>query len=544
MKNRLVVLILLLFTATVCLSQQPLSSQEPALQDFAIKRQIVSDSLEHQIKDIPYAAVRAHIRYKLASWLWNGGNANSGAEEIAVRAIDDLYENKSEIPEVYFNALSPELFALLDSHSRDVANKLREKHKVTTEAGLFDALLSQNGGDRLATDAAIKALANHSRTNMELVFLLERLRERRSPQLFTLLRAIIDAEETGNTKSTASNLFLMTGYFVAEGVSEEIQKRYLRLVINRSRSAAQVPDGDAEGFLHLLSGLIPKITTIFPEIISEVNVVQTVLKTRASEESKEDQERNERLRNSPDKLAALVEEAEKTNNAGSRNDLYVRAAQLALQQKKFTYAVDLVEKTLALDKSVPFSEISRTRWRDQFYGDVATSAVQSNDPDAASYANKRVTDTLAKAEILRKLALYYIGRNNSDSARSALNEAITRVSKVDPTPQSISSLTALIPVAQSVDPSSVSDINKVIAGDINGIKSLDSAESRETEKYKNYVASIMHINWNLLPALTRLVKTNRYAVTDMEGGINKKEIRIIATFVLMTDLVSQEKVRN
>ncbi len=59
----------------------------------------------------------------------------------------------------------------------------------------------------------------------------------------------------------------------------------------------------------------------------------------------------------------------------------------------------------------------------------------------------------------------------------------------------------------------------------------------QTENYKNYVTSVMIINWNLLPALTNLIKENRSEATNLANSITKKEIKIIADYALMTNSI-------
>jgi hypothetical protein len=48
---------------------------------------------------------------------------------------------------------------------------------------------------------------------------------------------------------------------------------------------------------------------------------------------------------------------------------------------------------------------------------------------------------------------------------------------------------------------------------------------------------MMAINFDLQPALTALVKVDRSAAADIADRIEKKEIRIIADYVLLTDSI-------
>lgn len=534
--------ILWLLSALVVIGQERPGSPKPTFSEIAIKKQIVADDFDRQIRNIPFAVVRAFARYRIAAWLWKDGEDESGrAEYLAVQAVDDLYENKVEIPSVYFNSLGSDLLALLDRNATNSAKKLREKHKIVHENGLVpsDSLLNQKDGEKLAVDSVIRSLTNESESNSEISFLVARLKERGSPHLVRLLNAVVQAEESGRTRFNSNTLLFLSAYFVEPPVPSNLQQRFLIVALDKSKGAAVAPNGDFEGFFNLLSSLIPNISRTAPGLLSEAHIVQAVLRSRASQESKEAQERNDRLREAPDRLAALVSEAERANNSGTKYDLYVSAAQLALKLKRFRFAVDLVEKAAEIDlgNSVLY-ESSRKRWRDQFRADVVYGALQADDADSASDAIRGIANPLLKAESLSKAAVYYFDQANPALAGDALDEAIKLVSKTDVTARSISCLLNFLPTAQRIDPIRVSEIAALAAKNINSIPLLDVEDKPGTENYRNYVTSMMIINWNLLPALSKLIKVNRTEVLNLAERVKKKEIRVIADYVVMTDAIT------
>jgi len=539
--KKLLVVIFTFSCALTVFGQREGVDGNPQHSESQIKKQIICDELERQLKDIPFAAVRVLTRYKVASWLWKDGDDDTDrAEDIAVRAIDDLYANKAEIPEYYLQVLRAELFALLDMHAREVSDRLREKHQVSSEddLGIFDSLLHQKGGEKLAVNAAVKSLVNQSQENPDMSILIWRLQQRKSPELLRLLVAIVDAEEKGQTRFTAATLFSMSRYFVEASVPILVQKRFFEVVVTKSRNVAQMPEGDTEGFFNLLSSLLSNISTIYPQLLREATVVQLLLKTRISQESKELQERNDRIRVSTDKLAALIAEAEQTNDKATKYGLYVRAAKLALEEKKFTRAVELVEKTVEIE---PFSNIIsepfRKRWLDQFLGQVVPAALQSGDPHSAKYAIKKFGDPLSKAESLRRTANYYFDHSDPGSSYDDLDESIKLISRVEGGYRRIFSLINLLPTVQRIDRNRLPELSELTAKSINSIPSLEVEDKPQTKNFKNYVTSVMNINWNLLPALTKLLKENKSDAANLAGRINKKEIRIIADYVLLTDLM-------
>lgn len=519
--------------------------------DVLIKKQILCDDVERQVKDIEFAAVRVLARYHLATWLWKAGKDATGrAEKLAVDSIDDFYLNKAEIPQGYLDVSIGELFVFLDKYAKDEADKLREKYKIgfVDKGGNFFAFLSQKDGDRLAVDAAIKSLANQSETNPELGFLIWQLQRQNSPQLLRLLSAIVVAEETGQTRFSADALFSISGYFVESdfmvdsNVPDALRRRFLTVILNKSRSAAQAPDSDAEGFYRLLSALIPVISAKTPELSAEATVIHAVLRARSSRESREVQERNDRIRQSTDKLSALIAEAEKADDSSQKYVLYREAARLALKQKKFIYSVDLTGKLATINMaSNSLSEDVRQQERDYFIGQVVVAALEAKDDVSAKYAADKIVDPLMKANSLKKTATYYFDNIDPVSARYAIDEAVRLTTKADASGQRIITGINLLTAAQKIDRDRVSEIGGLTAKWINSIPALDVEDKPETEKYKKYVIQALTINWALQPALTKLVSEDRGRAADLASRIDKKEIRIVADLVLSIDSITKTK---
>lgn len=507
-------------------------------QQIIIEKQILADNLENQLKEIPFAAVRVFVRYKIASRLWQDGKDNTGrAEQFALRAVDDLYENKAEIPDAYINWLKSDLLTLLDLNAKDAANQLREKYKIVreNESDNFAALLKQKDGEKLATDTAIKSLAGKSSVKSDIGFLMIQLYTRKSPEFLRLLTAVVAAEETGQTNFNTNELSLITGLYTQTDLPVEIQKRFFRIVVNKSRNALQTPGGNTDSIFSLLNGLIPEISAKFPELLPEASTIRASLKTKTSLDLKEAAERWDRINSNPDKLGALISEAEQTGDPALKNDLYVRAAKTALQMEKFKYAADLAEKTIEFDKAGTVSETFRKNWRDEFFAEVAEKALKADDPDSANYAAKKATQPLTKAEILKKTAGYYFDHRDPVSAGNFLAEAIKLADKEENTPRKISSLINLIPAAQKIDRTRISQLSESTAASINALPSLDPEDKPQTENCKKYVTSLMIINRDLLPALAGLAKENRNEAIYLSNKINKKEIKIIVDYVLMAE---------
>jgi hypothetical protein len=154
---------LLLLSAFCCITswgQRPARAPKVEAQEITIKKQIIVDSLENQIKNVPFAVVRAFVRSKIAEWLWKNGKDETGrAEPLAVKAVEELYEKKSEIPYIHFASIRDKTFALLEANAKESAKKLIAKYDISEDdlRSSF-SLLDKKGADKLATDKILNSL--------------------------------------------------------------------------------------------------------------------------------------------------------------------------------------------------------------------------------------------------------------------------------------------------------------------------------------------------------------------------------------------------
>jgi|CXWL01.1.fsa_nt_gi hypothetical protein len=520
-------------------SQENVVQNKDEIAQIRLKKQIILADLEGQLKNIPFAAVRVYARYRIASWLWKDGKDDTGrAEDIAVTAIEDHYKNKDEMPPGYSSRAR--LFVLLDTHAKDTAKRLREKYKFSSaeEAGQILALLDQKNGEKLAVDAALRLLSQPNENAPDLGYLLMLLEQQGSPELNRLLGAILAADQMGRMRLPTHMIEMLTGFFIKPDVPADMARQFIRLVLARSRNVAALSVLDQMAYSRTLQRLWPDITTKYPDMVAEAGTIYAFLTAQVNRSTREANERFERINNSADKLAAAVAEAERVDNNTEKYGLYRYAARLALEKKKFVYAADLMEKASEIDMGVSSTpEDFRKGMHDQFYRDVIMKALEADEPDGASHAVKKMNTPLSKAENLRHISKYYIDKKDLASGREAHDEAIKLISRVESSPEAISTLVEMLPISHMVDSARADELTQMIAKKIGAIPTLNAEDKPNTKNYRDYVVKIMKINGNLFTVLTQLVKENRGAVADIGGRIEKKEIRIIADYVLLTDSI-------
>ncbi len=527
---------LLLLLVLTCAGQQPSADQKDELAQLRLKKQLLVGDLDRQIKDIQPAAVRVWARYKVAGWLWKDGKDESEtAEGIAVEGIDDHYRNKELIPPQFLYGIR--LLSLLDSHAPDRAKQIRLRYAISPQDDLqlVSDLLNSKNGERRAVDIAVNVLSAQNDKGPDLAGLLMALVSRESGELTRLLAAILAAEASGRIRLSTNNLLMYAGAFAKPSVPLDIRRQFLNLAVFRCRNVAAVSTTDQSACYGVFERLFPDLSAESPEILAEAGPVYTLLSAQITQKTRAANESNERMKSSPDRLGATVAEAEREEDPARKSVLYKSAAYIALTQKKFTYAVDLMEQASEIEIPNQGSKDIRTAIADQFYGDVVVQSLATTEPSAASYAIKKMTDVLARVRGHSKLASYYLEKNDLDSAFRSYDQAVTNAKKVEITPEGIVNLVRMLPAAQKLDTIRVFELTKLIAKSVNSMPSPTVEDRPGTKNYLDYVSSAMMVNYSLQPALAELVKTNRSAVSDLSDLIQKKEIKITAEIVLATN---------
>jgi hypothetical protein len=533
---------LLLLSMSYCVvwGQTPAMNTSSSQQQVALKKQIIIDDLENQIKDTSLAAVRVFARYKIASWLWQSGKDETGrAEQLTIKALDELYEKKAEIPSLYFNSLSSSIFALLETNAKETAKKLRAKYNLSSEDELYNAnsLLNTKDGEKIAADKIQKSLANQTELSPLTILLMEDLQSRKSPELLRILTEIVNLEENGQSNFSAETLFFVVDFFRNTTVSNNLRIRFYNIVCNKAKAAIPTADSDAKSVYDLLSAIMPDIAKNAPDLLPEANTLQSVFMSRVPPSTVKTNEAYRRINESRDQLNALVSEAEASTDKGLKANLLTQAAQLALQKGKFRLSVELSDKIKAnIDEE---KDQRFALWYDQFLSEVSNKALKVDDVDSSKYATERVINKITLANVLRNTALYYAKRD-SVSAADALDRALRLSANADNDLPKVYLLIRLISTAQKIDPNRVPEVIENTAKAINGLPHLGVDDKSETDNYKKYVSSIMTINERLVPVFDQLVKRNKSEAIDFAARINTKEIKLMLNYTFLINSLHPE----
>lgn len=527
-------LILVIFCSLICPAQKTDENFVNAAQQKILKKQILVDELDNQTKNVPFAAVRIFVRMRLAEWLWKNGKDETGrAEPLAVKAVEELYEKKDEVIGIDF--LEMELFALLELNAKDTAKKLRTKYDIDSIEDLSNAasLLDKAGGAKILAGKIKKYLADDKDLSA-ISFLMRQLQDKKSPEFLSILFEIVALEETGRGNFTIDSLFWIVDYFRDSTVPNDLRIRFYKIALNKARNALQLSEADdIREADSLLYAVLPDMAANAPELAAEAAGIKTALSAKTSQIIRKSQERDQRIEEGADNLGAIIAEAEKTDGKIDKYSLYNRAALLATKEEKFQLAVDLYEKAMESlsEKDFPKPEF-RNLYHDQQLKGIVQAALKKDDVDSARYATKKIVSELSKAEALRQTAIYFYDKKDVAPALTDYDEALKITAKADNDKSKFYTLFRLIPAAQKIDPSRLSDVTSITAKSIDRLPTLNPEDKPETENFKNYVSTIMAINYNLYPVITALAKENKIEAADFANRINRKEVRIVADVAL------------
>lgn len=520
-----------------CLAQETNPSANLDNQQNTIARQILVNDLENQVKDVPLAAVRSLVRYRMASWLWLNGKDDTGyAGTLATKALEELYLRKNETPDLYRSDLSSRIFALLEANSPDDAKRFREKFGVTSDPDLNSAfsLFGKKDGPRLISDKLVLSLQNQAEISPQAISLIEELEVRRLPELIKVLSQVLDEDEKGRSHYSAESLFYLVNIFRGQTITAELRRRFYLVAIRKAKEGLVSSDTDVTSAYDLINASLPDISINAEDLFSEASILRIALSGRATRSSKEYREISERIEKAPDKLKALISEAENTDDRELRASLLTDAANLAIEKKQFQSAMDLVEKLAELRRPGKVDK-HFDAWHDQFMSGVAVQSLKENDTATSVRAADKILDSLTKADILRKTALYYFERRDFISASNTLNDSRTITNQAENSARKVSAMLRLILAFEKIDKFQMSRATEEAAKTIDATPSLGADDRPESENYEKHINSVMTIDMSLLPMFTELLKEDRMQAVDFANRIKRREIKIIASYALMID---------
>jgi hypothetical protein len=525
-------LILLLTITAGAFGHTPAKAPLSIARQFVVKKQQLVDDFELQLKDIPYAAVRIYIRYKLAEWLWKKGKDDTDrAEALAVKALEEIYARREELANSHRFKLVTDIFALLDTNAKETSIKLKAKYDFAAEEDLFSGFsqLTKKDGDEAVAQKLIKALNKPGDINNMINPLLNSLRTMKSPQFPIVLGAFLDAVESGRVNANNGTLYMFVMHFSDPQASPSFRARYFNLIVARARIATQTPDPIVYPMLTAAIASLGEGSDLLPEAMG----LKNALAITESAASKARREAQERIDASTDKVAALIEEAERAENAQIKISFYMQAVIEARNTGKFTIAIDLIGKLKELDK-----RDSRNDWADSEFTTIAKRALDKDEVEIAMIATDRIEEPVDHAEALKTAAEYFDRKKEAVAAREAISKMLKLLAnRLEEGEDGLraNTLVRTLPLIQKADKITLPEAIAITAKAINDQSTPGAEDKPGTDKFANYVFNTMWLNYSVTTMTAVLSSHDKTDARDLSERIQRREVRIVADLVLATD---------
>jgi tetratricopeptide (TPR) repeat protein len=373
-------------------------------------------------------------------------------------------------------------------------------------------------------------------------FLIDELVSRKSPELPRVLSSILSQEELGRGSFSAESLSNLVDAFRNPIITSNLQVRFYLAAMKKAREKLNSGDMDLQNEYNLISAILPDISANAQNLVNDAMTLKVLLNSAILHNSTEYDLAFDRIQESSDKLAATISEAEATENKSLKAELFIDAVNMALMNGKPQVALDTLEKLAEIRRGEKGKIERFYSWYDQCLGDIVALALKANNVDLGKIASDKVVDKLTRAANLRKIAEYYFEKQDLDSASDTLKKSLKTANDTDNSSRKIGVLLRLILAFHKIDKAGVSGVVEVTAKCIDSIPTLGPEDKPETEKYKQYIGSIMAIDINIMPIFTELLKTNRTEALNLASRVNKKEVKIIANYTLMVDSLTSLKI--
>jgi hypothetical protein len=533
MKTRLL-LVLLLTAASIAFAQKPVKNEPTLAQQFIAKKQVIADDLELQVKDVQYAAIRGYVRYKIAAWLWQKGpDETMRAEALAVKAVEDLYAKKDEMPSGVRYKLVSDLFTLLDTYASERSAKLKTKHGFGLEEDFFSGFsqLEKKDGDQAVAARLLKALSKPGDVHAMINPLLNSLRIMRSSQFPAVLGAFLEGVESGRVSGNNGMRFLFFVNFNDPQAPTAMRQRYFALIVDRARRAVVRPEADNAVVYEMLVSAINRFGELAPDLLAEAMALKNGLAASESRLAKAKREAEARINESLDKLAATIEEAERADDLVNKSRFYSQAVGIAKNSGKFAIAVDLIDRVVEVDKR----EFMKG-WPDQEYADVARRAFEKSEVEIGLKAMDRVVDPVKRADAGKVAVNYYDGKKDPVAARDMLSTVLRSLAQPpSEDPNRVYRLIGVLTTVQKIDRVSLPQTIMLTARSINELPTPGIDDKPGTKKYNDYVAHLMTLSFGLPSVLSVLLTREKADAADLTDRIQKREVRILADTVMAID---------
>ena len=503
-----------------------------------LRDHVVARALDN-IKKMDEAGLRVSARNQLLSYLTMEQNLSDErqtlATQIARDALTDLREHTEEMTPFMLSYLSNDLASWIQKYR---PNLVEDFEKTINAMPGIDAslrirsLLDLEGGDVLAARRIRQELEERRALN-GLNFWLDDLMKRNSKEFEPLASDIV--VRAGEGQISFETLFWISDVYLRPQTSNALRNRFLATVVARTQPANFVAEPAPQLAYDLLTKLLPIIQQSTPELHEQALNHSFAMRASLSERKLASEARIKRLNESVNPIADLKAEAESAKTKTERNELLLRAAELALENKKLDLCLDIIDD---VDVNVATTDPgSWERSKDQILENYVKVSLTAKLTDMAEKGAGRIADPLTRVESLSRIMRYYAKANDREAGQKLLIEASKVAGSGSDNSDQAKAFFLLSVTCDQVDGSRKADLLLSALKALNNLSKPD-ADGRDKTIYQTYVRRLDNVGHELTKGFKGLTKQDENEALALVEKIQKPDLR---TFALIGILLGLDK---
>lgn len=256
---------------------------------------------------------------------------------------------------------------------------------------------------------------------------------------------------------------------------------------------------------------------------------------RASRNEKQlaSEARIKRLNESVNPIADLKSEAESAKTKTERNELLLRAAELALEKTKFDLCLDLLGE---IDLNVAAADLdSWQRSIDQLLKNFVKSALTAKLADLAEKGAAGINSALTRVEALVLIMRYYIKANDKETAQRILIDAAKVAGSSPDNWYKAKAFFLLSNTCDQVDRSAKADLLSSALKALSNLSPPD-ANARDKTIYQSYVQRLDNVGYEVSKSFYGLTKQDENDALGLVEKLQKLDLRTFALIGILQGL--------
>ncbi len=489
--------------------------------------------LKGDIKLVEDAPMRCFLRTQIMRYIFVNEITNyyDSANSLALECLDDTEINSIQFLSLQAERIKNEILSLLRKYSPEVAVKAQKKYFANGgDSDLSDELDLNISKDPNGFVNRLISKLNKDGISGSVVPIVERLKGINRPAANRLLGAVLDYYESNYRKISSDNILLiLSSDYLENTTPAEIKNRFHNFMVKLGEAAISEPQNNelTRVFLYVMVYALPDIKQLSPDLYPKASALYLSLNSKKSTREKERDEIFTRIRESKDKLAQAISEAESATDKEFKNELWLSASQYAFNEKKYRLSAELQLKMDMDDKNFKIVQ--------NFFliENILNPVLKENDLETAEYVVNLVDDPEKKSEGIFKIAAKLVELKKQDAAFDKLNEGLKVTEKMDTGQPKIRQMLSAVPIALKIDKTRAFDIASEAVKVVNRLPTPGPDDKPGTDVRKKYVESVLTpVSYNLEISFRLLGRENMALAEPISQGVQLKEWQIVLRVAL------------